>query len=146
MHEQFVIVSEERDEFADRPAGERLTDLREGRALFKALVARAGAFPEGMAAAELAVHTYDLTKALDRATARLDPEIGEVGHAFMSSATTDDMRGDAFAPEQPSPADSDAYERSAPRLPRHVRLSHQAPSAGVELPHQRQHAQATRFS
>ena len=86
---------------------------REGRALVAALDAGAGAFPEGMAAAELAVHTYDLATALGRATADFDPEVAEVGYAFMTSSMTDDMRGDAFRPEQPAPADADAYARIA---------------------------------
>ena len=72
-----------------------------------------GAFPEGMAAAELAVHTYDLATALGRATADLDPEVAEEGRAFMTSSMTDEMRGDAFGPEQPAPADADAYQRIA---------------------------------
>ncbi|MEO6654070.1 MAG: maleylpyruvate isomerase family mycothiol-dependent enzyme [Ilumatobacteraceae bacterium] len=86
---------------------------REGAALVEALDASSGAFPEGMAAAELAVHTYDLSTALDTATVSLDPEIAEVGHAFMTSSMTDDMRGDAFGPEQSAPADADAYQRIA---------------------------------
>jgi uncharacterized protein (TIGR03086 family) len=85
----------------------------QGRALVEALEAGDGAFPEGMAAAELAVHTYDLTAALGGATADLDPEVAEVGHAFMASSMTDDKRGDAFGPEQPAPADADAYQRIA---------------------------------
>lgn len=86
---------------------------REGRAFVDALDASSGAFPEGMAAAELAVHAYDLTTALDRATTGLDAEIAEVGYAFMTSSMTDDMRGDAFGPEQSAPADADAYQRIA---------------------------------
>ncbi len=66
-----------------------------------------------MAAAELAVHAYDLATALSMATADLDPEIAETGFAFMSSSMTDDMRGNAFGPEQPAPADADAYQRIA---------------------------------
>jgi hypothetical protein len=66
-----------------------------------------------MAAAELAVHTSDLSTALGRATADLDPEVAEVGLAFMTSSMTDDMRGDAFGPEQSAPADADVYERIA---------------------------------
>jgi uncharacterized protein (TIGR03083 family) len=85
----------------------------QGRALVESLDSGNGAFPEGMAAAELAVHTYDLTTALGNATAGLDPELAEVGHAFMTSSMTDDMRGDAFGPEQPAPADADAYQRIA---------------------------------
>jgi len=86
---------------------------REGRALVEALETGDGAFPEGMAAAELAVHSYDLATALGKATAELDPEVAEVGYAFMSSSMTDEMRGDAFGPEQPAPAHADAYQRIA---------------------------------
>ena len=86
---------------------------REGRALLEALDAGDGAFPEGMAAAELAVHAYDLATALGKGTADLDPEVAEAGYAFMSSSMTDEMRGDAFGPEQPAPADADTYQRIA---------------------------------
>jgi hypothetical protein len=81
--------------------------------LVEALDASDGAFPQGMAAAELAIHAYDLTTALRATTADLDPEVAEVGLAFMTSSMTDDMRGDAFGPEQSAPADADAYERIA---------------------------------
>jgi uncharacterized protein (TIGR03086 family) len=86
---------------------------QQGRALVEALDAGESAFPEGMAAAELAVHTYDLATALGGATADLDPEVAEAGHAFMASSMTDEMRGNAFGPEQPAPADANAYERIA---------------------------------
>ncbi len=86
---------------------------RQGGALIEALDASNGEFPEGMAAAELAVHAYDLTVALGRTTADLDPEVAEAGRAFMTASMTDDMRGAAFGPEQPAPEDSDAYERIA---------------------------------
>lgn len=72
---------------------------REGRGLVEALDAGNGSFPEGMAAAELAVHAYALTTALDRTTADLDPEVAEAGLAFMTSSMPDDMRGVAFGPE-----------------------------------------------
>lgn len=85
----------------------------EGRALVEALDASSGSFPVGMAAAELAVHAYDLTTALGRSTANLDPEVAEAGLAFMTSSMTDDMRGDAFGPEQSAPANAGAYERIA---------------------------------
>ncbi len=85
----------------------------EGRALVDALDAGDNAFPEGMAAAELAVHTYDLATALGRSTADLDPEVAETGHAFMTASMTDDKRGDAFGPRQSAPADADAYQRIA---------------------------------
>lgn len=86
---------------------------REGSALIEALDAGNGAFPEAMAAAELAVHAYDLTVALGRTTADLDPEVAEAGRAFMTASMTDDMRGAAFGPEQPAPDTADAYERIA---------------------------------
>jgi uncharacterized protein (TIGR03086 family) len=86
---------------------------REGRGLVEALGSGEGAFPAGMAAAELAVHTYDLATALGMVTTGLDPEVAEVGYAFMIASMTDDMRGDAFAPEQPAPAGADAYQRIA---------------------------------
>ena len=86
---------------------------REGRALVEALDAGDGAFPEGMAAAELAVHAYDLATALGMATADLDPEVAEAGYQFMSASLTDDRRGNAFGPEQPAPVDADAYQRIA---------------------------------
>jgi uncharacterized protein (TIGR03086 family) len=86
---------------------------REGAALIEALDAESGSFPEAMAAAELAVHTYDLATALERPTAGLDPEVAEIGHAFMSSSMTDDMRGDAFGPEQSAPDGADPYQRIA---------------------------------
>jgi uncharacterized protein (TIGR03083 family) len=86
---------------------------QEGLALVEALDAGNGAFPEGMAAAELAVHAYDLATALGRPTSELDPEVADAGHAFMTASMTADMRGDAFGPEQSAPAGADAYERIA---------------------------------
>ncbi len=86
---------------------------QEGRHLVEALDAEGSSFPEGMAAAELAVHAYDLATALGRPTADLDPEVAEAGHAFMTSSMSDDMRGDAFGPEQSAPDDADAYLRIA---------------------------------
>jgi hypothetical protein len=86
---------------------------REGDALVEALGSGDGAFPEGMATAELAVHTYDLSTALGKRTSNLDPEVAESGHAFMSTSMTDEMRGNAFGPRQPVPADANVYERIA---------------------------------
>ncbi len=82
-------------------------------ALVEALAAPDSAFPEGMAAAELAVHGYDLAAALGADTASLDQEVAETGLAFMTSSMTDDMRGDAFGPEQAAPDGADAYQRIA---------------------------------
>ena len=84
-----------------------------GDDLIEAVAASGGAFPEGLAAAELAVHAYDLATALGRSTGDLDTELAEAGYSFMSSSLTDDQRGDAFAPAQPAPADADPYQRLA---------------------------------
>jgi len=81
--------------------------------LVAALEAGDGSFPVGMAAGELAVHTWDLATALGRDTADLDPAVAEAGHAFMAQSLTDQMRGDAFGPEQPAPDGADAYQRAA---------------------------------
>lgn len=90
------------------------TALRaEGRGLVDALAASGGAFPEGMAAAELAVHAYDLAVALGRPTGDLDPDVAEAGMAFMSASLTDERRGEAFGPQQPAPEGADAYQRIA---------------------------------
>ncbi len=77
--------------------------------------------PEGMIAAEVAVHTWDLATALGRDTNELDPALAEVGHAFMSASLTDERRGNAFDPEQPAPDDANAYERIAAFAGRSVR-------------------------
>ncbi len=63
--------------------------------------------------AELAVHSYDLAVALGRSTGDLDPALAERGLAFMQANLRPEMRGEAFAPEQPAPDDADAYERIA---------------------------------
>lgn len=86
---------------------------REGSALVEALAADGSAFPEGMAVAELAVHGYDLATALGKSTADLDPEVAEVGLAFMTSSLTASMRGDAFGPERAAPAGAGPYQRIA---------------------------------
>jgi uncharacterized protein (TIGR03086 family) len=63
--------------------------------------------------AELAVHTWDLCRAIGRSTDQLDPEVAERGLAFMQASLTDDNRGQAFGPEQPAPAGASAYDRIA---------------------------------
>lgn len=60
--------------------------------------------------AELAVHAWDLAVATGYPVDRLDPEVAEVGHGFMSASMTDDQRGAAFAPEVEAPADAGPYD------------------------------------
>ena len=69
--------------------------------------------PQGMIAAELAVHTWDLATALGRDSAELDPAVAEVGYEFISGSLTDDNRGESFGPALPAPANANAYERIA---------------------------------
>ncbi|MHC1559570.1 TIGR03086 family metal-binding protein [Actinomycetospora sp. C-140] len=63
--------------------------------------------------AELAVHTWDLARTTGLATAHLDPEVAELGLAFMRAHLTADIRGPAFGPEQPAPDGADPYVRIA---------------------------------
>ena len=65
-----------------------------------------------MQTAELAVHGWDLSRAIGH-TGSLDPEIAERGHALMSRELTPERRGSAFGPEQPVPADATPYDRLA---------------------------------
>ena len=62
--------------------------------------------------AELAVHTWDLARAIGHSP-HLDPEVAERGLAFMSSALTPDVRGESFGPPVPVPDDAPVYDRLA---------------------------------
>jgi uncharacterized protein (TIGR03086 family) len=59
--------------------------------------------------AELAVHTWDLATAIDEPTTELDPRVAEHGLSFMRTHLRPEIRGEAFGPEQPAPADADSY-------------------------------------
>lgn len=72
-----------------------------------------GGASAGMQCAELAVHTWDLARALGRPTDELDPEIAEAGLAYLRANLTDSYRGEAFGPEQPAPEGAGPYERIA---------------------------------
>src|SRR4051794_30621813 len=63
--------------------------------------------------AEVAVHTYDLSAALGRPTADLDPTVAERGLAFMQANLRPEGRGEAFGPERPAPDGADPYQRIA---------------------------------
>ncbi|MBZ5737369.1 TIGR03086 family metal-binding protein [Nocardioides mangrovi] len=69
--------------------------------------------PAAWQVAELAVHTWDLATAIGYPIERLDPEVAEVGLAFMRANLTGDNRGGAFGAEQPVGADADPYTRIA---------------------------------
>jgi len=81
--------------------------------LLAALETNPGNAPEGLMAAELAAHGWDLASALGHDTAELDQEVAEVGLAFMSATITDEQRGGAFDTEKPAPEGANAYERLA---------------------------------
>jgi len=72
-----------------------------------------GSFPSAMAAGEFAVHAWDLATALGHDTGEFDPSVAEAGYGFMTASLTDEMRGQAFAAEQPAPPNANAYERLA---------------------------------
>jgi uncharacterized protein (TIGR03086 family) len=61
---------------------------------------------------ELAVHTWDLVRALGLST-ELDAEVARRGLDLMSGALTPDNRGDAFAPEVKIGDDAPIYDRLA---------------------------------
>jgi uncharacterized protein (TIGR03086 family) len=62
--------------------------------------------------AELAVHTWDLARAIGHSP-HLDPEVAERGLAFMSSALTPEVRGESFGPPVPVADDAPVYDRLA---------------------------------
>ena len=67
----------------------------------------------GMQVAELGLHTWDLARAIDYPVERLDPEVAEVGLAFLRSNLTPDRRAPVFGPEEPVADDAGPYERLA---------------------------------
>lgn len=71
--------------------------------------------------AEIAVHTWDLARALGRSVEGLDSEVADVGLAFMRAHLTEDQRGPVFGPEQPAPGDAGPYDRLAAFAGRKVR-------------------------
>jgi uncharacterized protein (TIGR03086 family) len=68
--------------------------------------------------AELAVHTWDLARAIGHSP-HLDPEVAERALAFMTSALTPDVRGQSFGPEVPIADDAPVYDRLAAFAGRH---------------------------
>ena len=67
----------------------------------------------GMQTAELAVHAWDLSRALGRPTTDLDEAVAEEGLAFMQANLAPEMRTGAFGPEQPAPEGAAAPDRLA---------------------------------
>jgi uncharacterized protein (TIGR03086 family) len=63
--------------------------------------------------AEIAVHTWDLARAIDIPVERLDPEVAERGLAFMRANLTADNRGPAFGAEQQVADDAGPYDQIA---------------------------------
>lgn len=71
------------------------------------------AVPVGLLVAEYATHSWDLAQALDVPTSELDPELAEVGLAFMKATLKPEMRMGAFDAEVAAPEGAGAYERLA---------------------------------
>lgn len=69
--------------------------------------------PEGLLAAELAVHAWDLASAIGRDSSELDAEIAQVGLDFVTDALTGARRGNAFGPQRQAPDGANVYERLA---------------------------------
>jgi uncharacterized protein (TIGR03086 family) len=63
--------------------------------------------------AELAVHAWDLARALGRPTETLDEEAARRGLAFMRSNLSAENRGAAFDAEQPAPPDASIQDELA---------------------------------
>jgi uncharacterized protein (TIGR03086 family) len=63
--------------------------------------------------AELAVHGWDLARALGHPTSELDAEVAERGLSFMSQNLTDDNRGKAFGTAVDLPDDAPVQDRVA---------------------------------
>jgi uncharacterized protein (TIGR03086 family) len=63
--------------------------------------------------AELAVHTWDLARAVHVPTGTLDADVAERGLAFLRNSLTPENRGPVFGPAQPAPEGTDAYGRIA---------------------------------
>lgn len=66
-----------------------------------------------MQTAELALHTWDLAGAVGYPVERLDPEVAERAHAFLSANLTADNRSPAFGEPQPVPDGAGAYDELA---------------------------------
>lgn len=75
--------------------------------------AAGAAAPIGLLIAEYATHSWDLAQALGVPTSELDPELAEVGLAFMKASLKPEMRAGAFDDEVPAPEGAGAYERLA---------------------------------
>lgn len=66
----------------------------------------------GLPIAELAVHTWDLDRALGR-SAELDDEVAAHALAFLQQGLTPDNRGDAFGAPVDVPGDASIHDRLA---------------------------------
>ena len=82
--------------------------------------------PPDWQCSELAVHTWDLARALGRDTADLDPAVAERGGAFMRQGLTPENRGQAFRAARPEPDGADPYTALAAFAGRDVGWSPQS--------------------
>lgn len=77
--------------------------------------------PADFQVAELAVHSWDLARALGRPTESLDPEVAHVALDFLRASLKPETRGDAFKAEAEAPVDAGAYDALAAFAGRGVR-------------------------
>jgi uncharacterized protein (TIGR03086 family) len=66
----------------------------------------------GWQTAEIAVHTWDLARAIKQVD-DLDDEVAEAGLAFLQQGLTDENRGNVFGPAVAVADDAPAYDRLA---------------------------------
>ena len=66
----------------------------------------------GWQTAEIAVHTWDLARAIKR-DVDLDDDVAEAGLAFLQQSLTDENRGSVFEPAVSVGEDAPAYDRLA---------------------------------
>ena len=66
-----------------------------------------------MQTAELALHTWDVARAIGHPVDGLEPEVAQRALAFLSANLTDDNRGPAFGTPQPVPDGAGPYDELA---------------------------------
>jgi uncharacterized protein (TIGR03086 family) len=63
--------------------------------------------------AELAIHTWDLARAIDYPVDRLDPDVAQTGLGFLRENLKPETRGPAFGEERQAPPGAGPYDELA---------------------------------